>query len=337
MSRALECFQTARVLLADSHDHFLVSQVELFYVSAMRARDVTKDNVDKILARTRKCSVELKKHPEYYIQSLRDLAVAEFSAAQFKSSQDSARDSHLREARRIVEEALALPVCDRRSEYKMLAHALLSRIYRFEGGTSNLKLARSHAEEAYAWGQDKNVGSRALSEAQITLAEYLLTRKKSADWTKAITLLNDAAEACRENLVISCACYLHLTDSYLKTGDIQNALRSFSRWECRSGAIEYGSLKKKAESLQDQINRYKYFLVSEDDDRKIEALTKSLAQFLVDREKRRQGTTTLDLKRAAEKIGIDARTLEKWIIKLEGNEDFNFQFHPVATRRQRKK
>jgi len=255
-------------------------------------------------------------------RGVRDLAVAELRAAELKSTEAHEQVSHLHEARRVVGKAMALPLCKKKPAYAMLATALLSRICKFEGGEVNRKDSRKFAEQAHAMGVDKKVRPRFLSEAQITLAEDLMESDNLADLTRAIRLLTDAVESCSANAAVLFACHLDLTDLYLKLGDIQNALLSFAEWDGRSTTIEYDSLKKKALLVRDRVNRCKYFLVREDDIRKIDDINGCLAQFMIDREKRRIPYTPL---RAAENIGIDVRTLEEWERKITAGKRIKFQ------------
>ncbi len=330
LSKALEYLQAARVLLADSRDSYLRWQVQLFYISAGRARDGCAENIEKIVADTEECYQNLRGHPEYYIQSLRDLAVAEFRAAQLQSD-NSEKISHLHKARQWVQEAMTLPLCKEKPKYWMLANAILSRIYRFEGGTANLSRARTLAEEAYAWGSDESVSPRWFSEAQITLAEDLSGSVEKTDWTRAIILLTDVVKACNMNPVIVFAGLVFLTDLYLKMGDIQNALKSWSEWMQLESTIEYDSLKKKAALVRSRVNQYKYFLVNENDNHTIDEIAPRLIRFMFDREKQRQGVD-FDSRRAAERIGIDHRTYEEWEEKLKKGGPFKVQFQRAKKR-----
>jgi tetratricopeptide (TPR) repeat protein len=311
LSRAQEFFQSARVLLTDSEDGYLVSQVELFFCTVLRAKDGSSPDLDALLARMKVCSSNLKGHPEYYLQSLRHLAVAHLNAARAKPAHDPSREPHLREGKRLVREAL--PLCSDNHEYWVLAKVVASRLASTEGGDVHIRESLTLAEEAHVRACDKKISPRALAEAEIAVAEAL-SRGTRLDWIRAIGFVARARENSCGSPVVRCVCHLHLTELHLKLDDTLSAVRSFADWETESTTVEHDWLRRKAEALRRQIDKRKLFLVGDADTRNFDDLRWDLIQFLVERERLRQGADGgFDPKQAAKNIGIDIRTLQGWI------------------------
>lgn len=325
LSRAQEFLQPARVLLVDSRDEYLRWQVELFYYSVLRAKGGSAISSEELISKIRECSTHLHGHPEYYLQSLRHLAVAELGAAvAAKETDPAACKEHIRAGRQVVKDAL--PLCSGRPEYRMLALALDSRLAVLQGGQVALREAIQQGEAAFVCAQDNNLPLRVLAEAQIAWAEALMATHNSAErqhWSKAVELLKMAL-ANTENRVVRCACYLHLTDLHLKLKNLQNAVACFAEWEKASASIEHVWLKTRAELLRRQIDRY--FFIDHDDDRKFSELATSLVQFLVDRARLRQPGQDFDPQKAADEIDVDIRTFQGWVEKLQRGNAVHLQF-----------
>lgn len=308
LAKAQEFLRSARVLLHDSNDRFLVWQLELFFYNVLRAKNGGTQDYVALLQRMEQCSSELKGHPDYYLQSLRHLAVAHFNIAQAKRNSDRKdSDDHLAKGKKLVAEAL--PLCRDNPEYQVLGKILSSRL---AGVGGERRESMSLAEDAYTQARDERVPPSVLAEAAIALAEALCLSNSRPDW--ALELLKAARE--KGGTVVRCAAHLHLSDLYLKLNDVPNAVLSFASWEKESKTVEHEWLRQKAESLARSIVACRLFWVQAEDKRKYKVLLRDLQRFLVDREKVRQqesgSGSGLDEQEAADQIGVNRTTLRNW-------------------------
>jgi hypothetical protein len=312
LAKAQEFIQSARVLLNDSQDRFLLWQLELFYCNVQRARKEEPRNYPKLLQRMRECSSALKDHPEYYLQSLRHLAVAHFNLAQAKRTTNRTEsDRYFTEGKKLVEEGLPLSRDNR--EYEVTGIILASRFAgagRLPNQAESLRLAK----EAYGKARDENLPAPVVAEAAIAYAEALCRERARSDWRRGIELLKEARE--KGGVVPRCAAHLHLADLYFKLNEVSNAGLSFASWEKESKTVEHEWLRQKAESLEQSISASRLFWVDAEDKRNYKDLRRDLQHFLVDREKLRQqnqeGENGFDECEAAKNIGIDPDTLKNW-------------------------
>jgi len=323
LSRAREFFQAASVLLNDSQDEYLVRQVELFFCAASRAKNGAMPNDDGLIKRMVACSEQLREHPEYYLQSLRHVAVAHLNAARASERDAAARNQHLSAGRQLVKTALGL--CG--PEYRVLATVLSSRL---EAAAGNSKLSLKLASDAHIQAHDsqEKMAQPIVAEAALAKAEALTLGDSRSHWTLGVHHGNEALKLAKENRVVSCACYLHLAELYLKLNDILNAVRSFSEWQTRSHTVEHQWLRQKAETLKEKISKRRMFFVPADDSRKYQSLGRDFVQFLIDREKLKpEQQEHFNYRQAADSVGVSEKTFREWDERLSIGADIHFQIH----------
>lgn len=311
LAKAHEFLQSARVFLSDSSDEFLIWQLEMFFCNVQRARENGLRDYQKLLDRMEESSAKLQNHPEYYLQSLRHLAVAHCNIAQSKKeSEIEDREDHLRKGNDLVKKGLRL--CGDNHEYHVIGTVLASRLAGIGKRPADRRECLELAKAAYTRAHDQKLSPPIIAEAAIAFAEALCMSSSRHDWRSGVTLLNEAREM--GGTVVRCAAHLHLADLYLKLNDVPNAVLSFARWESESKTVEHEWLRQKAKSLAESIVACRLFWIDDEDKRKYKPLLRDLHRFLIDREKvrfQKEGKEYSDHE-AAKKIGVDHQTLRNW-------------------------
>jgi tetratricopeptide (TPR) repeat protein len=335
LSQALEQIQAARIGLADSNDHYLNWQVEMLCCAAERAKKGIDVGVIELLPRIRECHKHLEGHPDYFLQAQRELAVANLAVAQaIRTTEPQDSDIHLQRARELVEDSLSRYRNSQETLNKQVpTMVLLSRIWGAERNDQWSKERYDLARKAYDLARDKNLPDHVRAETAIGLGEALVAGNERSEWLEALTLFREALESSKDNVLVRCACHLHITNVHLYIGSIVDARASFAKWKLDSHNIEHGWLLKKAEELEKTIDARLVYLVEGSDTRTLDQLNWNFFQFLVDREDLHQGAH-FDVHEAARRLGIKPATFADWQHKLKNNIKIHRQFHLPREERQ---
>jgi tetratricopeptide (TPR) repeat protein len=327
LSNASEQLQAARVVLNDSHDEHLKGQVEMLSCAVLSAQNGASAESEKLLERIERCCDKLRKHTEYYWQSQNEFAKTSVYIARAKWETDPERsEALLREARKRVEKFLR----SGSGTNQVIANILLSRITSAQAHDRWSGESEDFARRAYKQAHETGSPAPVIAVAATALGEALGKGQERQKLLQALQLFGEAARRSQDSLVAQMACHLHLTEVFLKLGNIRNATESFHVWMEHSSDVEHKWLHQKAERLRGELHARTMYIVDFDDTRTFQELSNDIFRFLVDREilkQKREGKEIFDPEQAAKNLGVADKTFKQWQRKLVLLTDLQLQFH----------